>query len=50
MIGFNIPIYMDESINCIKKAAENRKICGDGEFTKKCSKLMEEKFNAQKYY
>lgn len=48
MIGFNIPIYMDESINCIKKAAENRKICGNGEFTKKCSKLMEEKFNAQK--
>ena len=48
MIGFNIPIYMDESINCIKKAAENRKICGVGEFTKKCSKLMEEKFNAQK--
>ena len=48
MIGFNIPIYMDESINCIKKAAENRKICGDGEFTKKCSKLMEEKFNAKK--
>ena len=48
MIGFNIPIYMDESINCIKKATENRKICGDGEFTKKCSELMEEKFNAQK--
>ena len=48
MIGFNVPIYMDESINCIKKAAENRKICGDGEFTKKCSKIMEEKFNAKK--
>ena len=48
MIGFNVPIYMDESINCIKKAAENRKICGDGEFTKKCSELMEEKFNAKK--
>ena len=48
MIGFNIPIYMDESINCIKKVAENRKICGDGEFTKKCSELMEKKFNAQK--
>ena len=48
MIGFNIPIYMDESINCIKKATENRKICGDGEFTKKCSELMEEKFNAKK--
>lgn len=48
MIGFNVPIYMDESINCIKKAVENRKICGDGEFTKKCSELMEEKFNAKK--
>ncbi len=48
MIGFNVPIYMDESINCIKNAAKNRKICGDGEFTKKCSKLMEEKFNAKK--
>ena len=48
MIGFNVPIYMDESINCIKKATENRKICGDGEFTKKCSELMEEKFNAKK--
>ena len=22
MIGFNIPIYMDESINCIKKVIE----------------------------
>ena len=48
MIGFNVPIYIDESINCIKKAVENRKICGDGEFTKKCSELMEEKFNAKK--
>ncbi len=48
MIGFNVPIYMDESINCIKKAIENRKICGDGEFTKKCSELMEEKFKAKK--
>ena len=48
MIGFNVPIYMDESINCIKKVIENRKLCGDGEFTKKCSKLMEEKFGAPK--
>ena len=48
MIGFNVPIYMNESINCIKKVIENRKLCGDGEFTKKCSKLMEEKFNAKK--
>ena len=48
MIGFNVPIYIDKSIECIKKAAESRKICGDGEFTKQCSKWMEDKFNAKK--
>lgn len=48
MIGFNVPIYIDGSIECIKRAIKNRKICGDGEFTKKCSKWIEEKFNAKK--
>ena len=48
MIGFNVPIYMKESIDCIKEAAESRKICGDGAFTKKCSEWMEKKFNANK--
>ena len=48
MIGFNIPIYVEGSLDCIKKAIKSRKICGDGEFTKKCSKWMEDKFNATK--
>ena len=48
MIGFNIPIYLEESLKCIKEVIKNRKICGDGEITKKCSKWMEEKFNAPK--
>lgn len=48
MIGFNVPIYMKESIDCIREAAESRKICGDGAFTKKCSEWMEKKFNANK--
>ena len=48
MIGFNIPIYIEGSLDCIKKAIKSRKICGDGEFTKKCSKWMEDKFNATK--
>ena len=48
MIGFNVPIYIKESIDCIKEAAESRKICGDGAFTKKCSEWMEKKFNAHK--
>ena len=48
MIGFNVPIYVDKSIEYIGKAVKNEKICGDGEFTKKCSKWMQEKFNAKK--
>ena len=41
MIGFNVPIFMEESIESIKEAASKRKICGDGEFTK-------EKINSHK--
>lgn len=48
MIGFNVPICIDESVDCIKEAINNRKICGDGEFTKKCSNWMETKFNSNK--
>ena len=48
MIGFNIPIYIEGSLDCIEEAIKSRKICGDGEFTKKCSKWMEDKFNATK--
>lgn len=48
MVGFNIPIFIDKSFDCIKEAIKNRKICGDGEFTKKCSNWMEKKFDAKK--
>lgn len=48
MIGFNVPIFIDDSVDCIKEAINNRKICGDGEFTKKCSNWMEKKFNSNK--
>ena len=48
MIPFNIPPASGKEIAYIQKAIENRKICGDGEFTKKCSAWMESKFNAQK--
>ena len=48
MIGFNVPICIDDSVDCIKEAINNRKICGDGEFTKKCSNWMEKKFNSNK--
>ena len=48
MIPFNLPPASGKEIAYIQKAIENRKICGDGEFTKKCSAWMEGKFNTQK--
>lgn len=49
MINFNVPPYVGKELEYIKQAVEeNRKICGDGKFTKMCNKFMEEKFNAKK--
>ncbi len=48
MIPFNVPPVSGKEIAYIQKAIENRKICGDGEFTKKCSQWLEQKFNASK--
>ena len=48
MIPFNIPPYLGKEAQYIAQAIANHKICGDGEFTKKCSKWMEERFGAKK--
>ena len=48
MISFNVPPFVGNELEYIEKVVQNRKISGDGEFTKKCSKWLEEKFNAQK--
>lgn len=48
MISFNVPPYVGSEENYIKTAIDNRKICGDGEFTKKCNEWLEKKFNAKK--
>ena len=48
MINFNIAPYTGKEIEYIKKAIANKKICGDGEFTKKCDTFMEERFRAKK--
>ena len=48
MINFNIPPFIGSEIEYIKEAVNNKKICGDGQFTKKCNKWLEEKFTAQK--
>ena len=47
-ISFNVPPYADNEIDYLKKAIDSHKICGDGEFTKKCNTWMEKKFRAKK--
>ena len=48
MIPFNKPPFTGKETEYIKKAIENNKICGDGEFTKKCNKWLEDKTGAKK--
>ena len=43
MINFNIPPFTGKEMDYIKQAVDNQKICGDGEFTRKCSKWIEER-------
>lgn len=43
MISFNVPPYIGKEMDYISAAIKNRKICGDGEFTKKCNKWITEK-------
>ena len=48
MTPFNIPPFVGKEEKYISQAIQSHKICGDGEFTKKCNAWMEERFNAQK--
>ena len=48
MIRFNVPPYTGKELDYIKVAVENQKICGDGEFTKKCNEWIESKTGTKK--
>ena len=48
MINFNVPPFTGNEMEYIKKAVENQKICGDGEFTKKCNAWIENKTGTTK--
>ncbi|WP_028242285.1 dTDP-4-amino-4,6-dideoxygalactose transaminase [Pseudobutyrivibrio ruminis] len=48
MIPFNIPPYIGVEEKFIFEAISKHKICGDGEFTKKCNNWLEEKTGAEK--
>lgn len=48
MIPFNIPPYVGTELDYVKQAVDNKKICGDGTFTKKCHQWLETAFKCQK--
>ena len=48
MINFNVAPYTGREMACIEKVIENRKLCGDGEFSRKCDRWLEEKTGARK--
>lgn len=47
-IQFNVPPHVGNEDDYIKRAIENKKISGDGEFSKKCSQKLEEISKAKK--
>ncbi|MBS5479156.1 MAG: DegT/DnrJ/EryC1/StrS family aminotransferase, partial [Coriobacteriia bacterium] len=44
MVDFNVPPHVGTELSYIQQALDNRKICGDGPFTKKCSAWIEQRF------
>ena len=48
MIRFNVPPYTGKEMEYIKKAVENQKICGDGDFTHKCNEWIQNKTGIKK--
>ncbi len=47
-IRFNVPPFTGKEMDYIKKAVDNMKICGDGEFTKKDNEWLEKKTGTSK--
>lgn len=48
MISFNVPPVVGNEIVYIEEAIRSHKVCGDGAFTKRCSKWLEESTGASK--
>lgn len=48
MISFNVPPFVGTEFKYMHEAVNNHKICGDGPFTQKCDRWLEERFNAKR--
>lgn len=48
MIPFNVPPFAEKAMDYIQQAIKNKKICGDGEFTKKDNTWLERRICCKK--
>ena len=48
MISFNVPPYVGKEKEYMAEAIDKRKICGDGDFTKKCNSWFEDRTGVAK--
>lgn len=48
MIGFNVAPFVGKELEYMKQAVDHHKICGDGEYTKKCNRWIEKKSGTSK--
>jgi len=48
VIHFNIPPFVGKELEYMKQAVDNKKICGDGEYTKQCNLWIEQKTKSPK--
>ncbi|MBR1707619.1 MAG: dTDP-4-amino-4,6-dideoxygalactose transaminase [Clostridia bacterium] len=48
MIDFNIAPFTGKELEYVRQTIDAHKICGDGQFTKKCNSWLEKRFKAQK--
>ncbi|MDO5134839.1 MAG: dTDP-4-amino-4,6-dideoxygalactose transaminase [Eubacteriales bacterium] len=47
MIDFNRPAFLGKELEYIKDAVERGMLCGDGEYTRRCSRWMMERFHVR---
>lgn len=47
-ILFNVPAFTGNEFKYMREAVEDQSICGDGAFTKKCDRWIEERFGVKK--
>ena len=47
-INFNVPPYVGKAVEYIQECVKNQKICGDGEYTKRCNQWFEKRTGTAK--